>query len=118
GLPEVDPSARYATGAAIVWPGGVGGHDWQAMSYNPKTGLVYISIQQIGQRFSQEGGPEDAFNVMGTNVSSIVREPGDGKGTLVAWDPLAQKARWTVQQANLWNGGTLSTAGNLVFQGT
>jgi quinohemoprotein ethanol dehydrogenase len=118
GLPEINPDAHYATGAAIVWPGGVGGHNWQAMSYSPKTGLVYVSIQQIGQRFSQEGGPEDAFNVMGTSVSSVTQEPGDGKGTLVAWDPLAQKARWTVQHDNLWNGGTLSTAGNLVFQGT
>jgi quinohemoprotein ethanol dehydrogenase len=118
GLPEFNPDAQYLTGAAIVWPGGVGGHNWQAMSYSPKTGLVYLPIQQIAQRFSNEGGPDDAFNVMGTSVSALKQAPGDGQGTLVAWDPVAQKARWTVQHDYLWNGGTLATAGNLVFQGT
>jgi alcohol dehydrogenase (cytochrome c)/quinohemoprotein ethanol dehydrogenase len=39
-------------------------------------------------------------------------------GALVAWDPVAQKARWTVEYPGPANGGTLSTAGNLVFQGT
>lgn len=118
GLPEESPEAAYGTGAAVVWPGGVGGHDWQSMSYSPKTGLAYIPIQQIAQRFSREGGPEDAFNVMGVSVSALTPGPDDGKGSLVAWDPIAQKAAWKVQHAHLWNGGTLATAGNLVFQGT
>jgi alcohol dehydrogenase (cytochrome c)/quinohemoprotein ethanol dehydrogenase len=38
-------------------------------------------------------------------------------GALVAWDPVAQKAAWTVPYKSPWNGGTLATAGNLVFQG-
>jgi quinohemoprotein ethanol dehydrogenase len=40
------------------------------------------------------------------------------KGRLLAWDPVAQKARWSVEYPTAWNGGTLATAGNLVFQGT
>jgi len=39
-------------------------------------------------------------------------------GRLLAWDPVAQKAAWRVEQVSPWNGGTLTTAGNLVFQGT
>jgi mono/diheme cytochrome c family protein len=39
------------------------------------------------------------------------------KGHLAAWDPVAQKEVWRVQHATSWNGGLLSTAGNLVFQG-
>ena len=39
-------------------------------------------------------------------------------GFLLAWDPVNQKERWRVPYANFWNGGTLTTAGNLVFQGT
>jgi len=38
-------------------------------------------------------------------------------GQLVAWDPVVQKPRWTVDFPNVWNGGILSTAGGLVFQG-
>ncbi|MBC7942354.1 MAG: c-type cytochrome, partial [Chitinophagaceae bacterium] len=39
-------------------------------------------------------------------------------GRLIAWDPVAQKEVWRQEQVSPWNGGTLSTAGNLVFQGT
>jgi quinohemoprotein ethanol dehydrogenase len=42
----------------------------------------------------------------------------DGKGKLLAWDPVQQRARWTVPLDTFWNGGTMATAGNLVFQGT
>ena len=39
-------------------------------------------------------------------------------GRLLAWDPIARKPRWTAEYGSYWNGGTLATAGNLVFQGT
>ena len=75
-------------------------------------------MHQIGARFYRGEQTENAFNVMGLMLEPIVEAPGDGKGSLVAWDPVAQKARWTVQHDHLWNGGTLATAGDLVFQGT
>ena len=34
------------------------------------------------------------------------------------WDPVAQEERWRVHFATIENGGTLATAGNLVFHGT
>jgi mono/diheme cytochrome c family protein len=40
------------------------------------------------------------------------------KGRLVAWDPIKQKEAWRVEHRGPWNGGTLVTAGNTVFQGT
>ena len=39
-------------------------------------------------------------------------------GELIAWDPIAKKARWTVRHPYFLNGGVLATAGGLVFQGT
>ena len=42
---------------------------------------------------------------------------GQFTGFISAWDPVAQKEAWRVQHSNMWNGGMLSTAGNLVFQG-
>ncbi len=39
------------------------------------------------------------------------------KGQLVAWDPVKQEARWTVEHPYYWNAGVLATAGGLVFQG-
>jgi quinohemoprotein ethanol dehydrogenase len=119
GRPDEYPNIRYETGETKMWPGTVGGHNWQAMSYDPMQGLAFIPIQQIGARFStQGGGGEGSFNIMGLTTEPIAEKPGDGHGYLVAWDPATQTRRWQVQNRNLWNGGVLSTAGGLVFQGT
>jgi alcohol dehydrogenase (cytochrome c)/quinohemoprotein ethanol dehydrogenase len=39
-------------------------------------------------------------------------------GYLKAWDPVAKKEVWRVEYPGAWNSGVLSTAGDLVFQGT
>ncbi len=117
GRPIEEPGIRYEKGDIELWPGAVGGHNWQAMSYSPKAGLAYIPMQQIGLRLSRGEQSLNAFNVMGLMVEPIVKQPGDGKGSLVAWDPVAQKEAWKVQHDQLWNGGTLATAGGVVFQG-
>jgi quinohemoprotein ethanol dehydrogenase len=120
GRPLENPNIRYETGATEIWPGTIGGHNWQAMSYSPKTGLVYVPIHQLGARFSRDLSEQSdiAFNVMGLVVQPIVKQAGDGKGYLVAWDPVAQREVWRVAHDHIWNGGTLATAGGLVFQGT
>jgi quinohemoprotein ethanol dehydrogenase len=88
------------------------------MAYNPKLGLVYIPVQQIGLKISRGAQSVNAFNVMGLMVEPVIEKPGDGKGSLIAWDPVAQREVWKVQHAHLWNGGVLATAGGMVFQGT
>ena len=118
GRPVENPNIRYETGETRIWPGTVGGHNWQAMSYSPRTGLAYIPVQQIGARFSRTPGSENAFNVMGLSLEPIVEKEGDGHGYLVAWDPVTQTQAWRIRHDHLWNGGTLATAGGLVFQGT
>ena len=39
-------------------------------------------------------------------------------GYLRAWDPVKSEIVWDVEMAGVFNGGVLSMAGNLVFQGT
>ncbi|MDG2004264.1 MAG: PQQ-dependent dehydrogenase, methanol/ethanol family [Novosphingobium sp.] len=122
GRPIEKPDIRYETGETVIWPGTAGGHNWQPMSYNPKLGLVYIPIQQLGARFkrvTEDDQPtDDAFNVINLLTEAVIQKPGDGHGFLVAWDPVAQKEQWRIKHEHLWNGGTLTTAGGLVFQGT
>jgi quinohemoprotein ethanol dehydrogenase len=58
---------------------------------------------------------------VGWNLATTVNAtPPTSKpfGSLIAWDPVPQKARWSVEYVAPWNGGTLATAGNLVFQGS
>lgn len=119
GRPIENPNIRYETGLTEIWPGTIGGHNWQAMSYSPKTGLVYIPLHQIGASFARSNTRSDnAFNVMGLRTEPIIKKEGDGKGYLVAWNPATQREAWRVPHQFLWNGGTLATAGGLVFQGS
>jgi quinohemoprotein ethanol dehydrogenase len=116
---EVEGSRYSRTGDATVWPSPTGAHSWQAMSYSPQTGLVYIPYMQLGARFTVgRPAPAGAVAVGGVSISIIARGPDGGKGALLAWDPVRQRAAWRLWLPTLWNGGTLATAGNLVFQGT
>ncbi|PKM05332.1 MAG: PQQ-dependent dehydrogenase, methanol/ethanol family [Gammaproteobacteria bacterium HGW-Gammaproteobacteria-6] len=121
GRPEEVPGARYEDEPVVMWPSPFGAHNWHPMSYNPATGLVYIPYQEVPGTYSNEGRsfvPRKAFNT-GSGSSEILELPRDfTSGALIAWNPLTQSAAWRVEHPNHWNGGTLTTAGNLVFQGT
>ncbi|MGH8112447.1 MAG: PQQ-dependent dehydrogenase, methanol/ethanol family [Rhodanobacteraceae bacterium] len=109
-------------------PGPLGAHNWQPMSYSPQTGLVYIPAQHIPLSLSPISDNAEAKEHVGGFMSSMSWNIGMQVnavppkslpfGRLVAWNPVTQKAAWTHEYPAPWNGGLLSTAGNLVFQGT
>ncbi len=117
GRPVEVPNIRYEKGDTILYPSMIGTHNWQDMSFNPKTGLVYIPFMQMGGRYTTKIRPGE-FSLGGVTVHPYLGDAQDGKGALLAWDPVAQKARWKAPLDTIWNGGTLTTAGGLVFQGT
>ncbi|MBW2294279.1 MAG: PQQ-dependent dehydrogenase, methanol/ethanol family [Deltaproteobacteria bacterium] len=115
---EVD---RFAEHILFTQPTFFGGHNWQPMSFNPKTGLVYIPAQEILGAYRLDAAytlTDVDFNV-GTDFSVFAAFPPEvASGHLLAWDPVAQREAWRVPYGMPWNGGTLTTGGNLVFQGT
>lgn len=120
GRPNFTKDAFYITGTKLMLPSSFGAHNWHPMSFSPKTGLVYIPSMQIPATFSQD--PD--YKYMEGRINVAVRY-GHGnsikvptKGALIAWDPVRQREVWRVEQKDSWNGGVLSTAGNLVFGGT
>jgi quinohemoprotein ethanol dehydrogenase len=127
GRPIENPSARYENGLAIVHPSSYGAHNWHPWSFNPQTGLVYIPIQEFLQDWTS--APQIPYRQGRWNTGTShfplppMGPPRDAlknmlTGALLAWDPVAQKEAWKVKLNGPWNGGTLSTAGGLVFQGT
>jgi quinohemoprotein ethanol dehydrogenase len=118
GRPVEAPNIRYENGDSTVWPSPAGAHSWQSMSFSPKTGLVYIPTMQIGGRFHKGEAEPGILTFNGLGVAAAKADQDDDKGTLVAWDPVKQTPQWKVPQPYIWNGGTLATAGELVFQGT
>ncbi|MGB5627569.1 MAG: PQQ-dependent dehydrogenase, methanol/ethanol family [Woeseiaceae bacterium] len=110
-------------------PGPLGGHNWHPMSYSPDTGLVYIPAQEAP--FAYGDDPEYLYKEGAWNTGAnfaLASLPSDEatfkavkamlKGRLLAWDPVKQEAAWVFEHGGPWNGGVLSTAGGLVFQGT
>lgn len=118
GRPVEARNIRYEDGDVIIWPAPLGAHSWQDTSYSPATGLVYIPYMQLGVHFSKGAAPaRGAVAVGGLSIQDYEADSQDGKGALIAWDPVRQQAAWRAPLDTLWNGGTLATAGNLVFQG-
>jgi quinohemoprotein ethanol dehydrogenase len=92
------------------------------MSYNPMTGLVYLPTMNMGGRYvdlnlDPSWRAEDFVGGTGVGLFEILVPDDMPPGMLQAWDPRKQEAVWTVPQKHPWNAGTLTTAGNLVFQG-
>lgn len=130
GRPRIKPEAYYWKNDSIwvATPSPFGGHNWHPMSFSEDTGLVYIPAQEIPGVYK----PDDAFKPMpiGLNLGLDMRTlilPDDPetvkaikstlKGYLLAWDPVLQEEVWRAPHRGPWNGGVLSTSGNLVFQG-
>jgi len=119
--PIVNPDMHYDQEMKEIRPAPFGAHNWHPMSFHPGTGLVYIPAQDIPMPHAVDSRWEyrpGAWNT-GTDFAVVDSFPRDiVSGHLLAWDPVAQKEVWRVQYPGPWNGGTLATAGNLVFQGT
>jgi alcohol dehydrogenase (cytochrome c)/quinohemoprotein ethanol dehydrogenase len=142
-----NPDARFEiTGKpATVAPHAGGAHSWHPWSFSPQTGLVYIPAMDAnmtyatvdkfeyspvgtntGVRFSGGPGgrpgagppPAAAAEPAAAPAAGPSATPPKSDGMLLAWDPVAQKEVWRVPFGNRGRGGgTLATAGGLVFQG-
>lgn len=114
--------------ATLSHPGPLGGHNWHPMSYSPLTGLVYIPAMDVPFSYGKE--PKFTYKEGRWNLAMDNRlnmPTGDQeldqaiaglfRGHIAAWNPITQKEEWRVQLAGPWNGGVLTTAGKLLFQG-
>jgi PQQ-dependent dehydrogenase (methanol/ethanol family) len=127
GRPTENPQARYRESGVVVRPGALGAHNWHPMSYSPETGLVYVPVHELALGYAHDR----AFRLLSRHWNTgVARSPfpedaatraavvAGSTRQLVAWDPVARRAAWRVDRGGPWNGGTLATAGGLVFQGT
>jgi quinohemoprotein ethanol dehydrogenase len=138
GRPIETPQARYSEALTTIAPGPGGAHNWQPMAFNPATGLVYIPASESTFAYGRDTAfrfRPGAWNLgvdlaasIGMGRAGPVRPQSEYAGgtgeaagapsSLLAWDPIVKRARWRVLHADAIGGGTLTTAGNLVFQGT
>jgi quinohemoprotein ethanol dehydrogenase len=138
GRPIINPEAHYGNQSITLAPGPGGAHNWAPMSFNPTTGLVYIPTStsstsnfaidpdfavkpgrsNTGLKPGGAGQQADAAKRL-PSPPAIGPTPAAGeRRALVAWDPATQQERWRAPEGGSIGGGTVTTAGNLVFQVT
>ncbi len=128
GRPVENPISRYGTTPISISPGRGGAHNWHPMAYNPAAGLVYFPVtfsadiyaydpnfKQVPGGIIQTGSHQSNMPEVRAQLRAVMPKP---QNYLVAWDPVKQKEAWRVNYQRNGSGGLLSTAGNLVFQGT
>ena len=138
GRPFVNPEAHYGNASITISPGPGGAHNWAPMSFNPTTGLVYIPTSTnsssnfaVDPDFTVKPGKSNTGLLRGGRGGALEGEkrlpappaigptPAAGeRRALVAWDPATQTERWRAPEGGSIGGGTVTTAGNLVFQVT
>lgn len=124
GRPVENPQARFASGASFdMWPGFIGGHSWLPMAFSPATRLVYLPTIEVGATYSESGidvahwqPPKGNVADVGVNADFAADGP-PRRSYLQAYDPVAQRRVWQVATPGPVSGGTVATAGGLVFQG-
>ena len=111
--------------SAWILPGPLGGHNWQAMSYNPDTGLIYIPAMEsplvfdVDHDFKVTGRYkyfEGGWNT-GVEFGRLLEIMAEHPDLPPAKGYITGKTHWIKEHGTHWNGGTLSTAAGLVFQG-
>ena len=143
GRPFINSEAHYGKDTIQIQPGPGGAHNWSPMSFNPITGLVYIptslnssSTFAVEENYVKKPGqsnigvrrgppPTNGQGLAPPLAATLAPPPAIGpepppagtpQSALVAWDPATQKQRWQMPGGGSIGGGTVTTAGNLVFQ--
>ncbi|MBV9496170.1 MAG: PQQ-dependent dehydrogenase, methanol/ethanol family, partial [Acidobacteria bacterium] len=101
-----------------ICPASPGTKDWQPSAFSPRTGLVYITHQNLCMDFEGvEANYISGTPYVGANVK-MYAGPGGNRGVVTAWDPAAGKSAWVLKENFPVFSGALATAGDVVFYGT
>jgi alcohol dehydrogenase (cytochrome c)/quinohemoprotein ethanol dehydrogenase len=131
GRPVVNDDAKYwlSDKPTLITPSWMGAHNWHPMSWHPELKTVFIPTQETAFPYLAEHdqapttlavnlGVDTKAAALPDNQEVISQVQEATKGFLLAWDVEQAKPLWKVEYPGAWNGGTLTTAGNLVFQGS
>lgn len=112
-----DKRPRAGFTASNICPNLLGGKNWQPMSFDPQTGLVYIPTNNICMDMKTSDIQYKRGSMYLGKEFPAKPGPGGYLGELVAWNPVKQEKAWGIKESTPFNGGTLATGGGLVFAG-
>jgi quinohemoprotein ethanol dehydrogenase len=143
GRPNIEPSADYDHGPALVFPSEAGAHSWQPMAFDAELGMTFIPVIESGNVIVEtsdrpaglvEGqyttpafvpeayDPDSMKKLYGAlppfkQLARGIKTNPASRGLLRAWSVAEHRVVWEVPTATSWDGGVLATGGGLVFQG-
>jgi lanthanide-dependent methanol dehydrogenase len=114
--PQKTPS--LGTVVREICPASPGAKDWQPSAYSPRTNLIYMPANNLCMDYEGvEANYIAGTPFVGANVR-MYAGPGGYRGELIAWDPIARKKVWSIQEKYpIWSG-VVVTAGDVAFYGT
>jgi alcohol dehydrogenase (cytochrome c) len=124
GRPQRTPGIVPTPQGTLVRPHVHGAINWAPPAFSPRTGLLYVAhwersgIMAIEGKFPQSVGINARQTTMGdATLEPFLNNDDEARGVVRAYDPVTLKPRWEYALGNITWGGTLSTAGDVVFTG-
>jgi alcohol dehydrogenase (cytochrome c) len=118
GRPIEEPDQRPTPAGTLTCPDLFGGTNFMSPSFDPGTGLFYVSARETCQVYVAARPPEGYKAGDMTLGGRFKPAPERGYGALRAIDPATGDRRWELRHPSPSWAGVLSTAGGLVFSGT
>jgi quinohemoprotein ethanol dehydrogenase len=140
--PIWNPRADWGPAPTLIFPSAVGAHNWQPMSFDPKTQLLYIPVIDapmvyvdtsrrragliegnfdLAFFFPEDYDPKALASLYGPlpSLASLSEDgtPPRSRGLIRAVRPLSGEIVWEQETASRWDGGILTTGGNLAVRG-
>ena len=109
----------------VIHPHVHGGTNWAPPAFSPRTGLFYVATWENSSTLAVSGqfpraapGPNGRQTSMGaTNLVPFYNNDAEAYGVVRAYDPATLEQKWEFKLGDITWGGTLVTAGDVVFSG-
>src|SRR6185503_10470736 len=112
GRPKLIPGQDPTDEGNKSCPGLGGGHNWQATTYSPQTGLYYFNTTDgCHLYFRTKQAFIEGQWYQGSTFTPVSNEPTTG--SVIAVDPSSGATRWRFELVTPPSSGLLSTAGGL-----
>jgi PQQ-dependent dehydrogenase (methanol/ethanol family) len=117
-IPVAEKTPHVGIVSRDICPASPGTKDFQPTAFSPRTGLLYIPHNNLCMDYEGlEANYIAGTPYVGANVK-MYAGPGGHRGEFTAWDPVAQKPVWKVNEMFPVWGGALVTGSDIVFYGT
>jgi alcohol dehydrogenase (cytochrome c) len=117
GRPAADKNGSPTPEGNRVCPGAAGATNWMSPTYDPQTGLFYVTAREQCDIFSTAPQPYEAGHAYYGSAYFPNDDAAPFWGALRAIDPTTGKLKWEWKHPSPTWSGVLSTAGGLVFTG-